>query len=696
MQTFRKPYAWKKMPFVRLVIPFTIGIVAQWYIGLPVGTLIKFFIAASLITLAISFLSLQLLYKLRWVQGFLLHVAMFALGALITYAQDIRNDSDWIGHVYNDTGALVITLQEPLVEKAKSYKADASIDQLLVNGSWQNVTGKTIIYFQKDSLKPALVYGNQFVINKPLQHIRNSGNPGAFDYQRYNAFKDIHYQLFLKEGDYRVLPTIQTNALNQWLFSIQTWVVQLLQKRVTGKEESGVAEALLIGYRNDLDKDLVQAYSNTGVVHIIAISGLHLGMIYGIFVLMFKRIRNKRVHRIVKPIVILFVLWMFSLVAGAAPSIVRSAVMFTFIVVGEVVDRKGSIYNTLAGAAFVMLAYNPFYLWDVGFQLSFAAVISIVAFMKPVYNWIYCKNKLLDGIWKLTSVTIAAQVLTAPFIFYYFHQFPLLFMITNFVAVPLSSLILYCELLLIVVSPFESIASFLGNVTSYGIQFMNGFIRHMDNIPMTVYNNIHITLLQAYVLMVMILAGSYWLLFKNKAALYTCLLFCVCFLMADAYEKYQLYHRNQVIVYNIPKHAAIDIAEADQYTYVGDSAVTNDPFLVNFHLKPSRINYWMDNTNTLVNVYSNYPFVYAGAKKLLLLDRPLKFANAEKISVDAIVISRNPKIYISQLNEVFDCKQYVFDASNPVWKINLWKKDCDSLHLPHHSTPEKGAYIMQF
>jgi competence protein ComEC len=696
MEHYREPYAWKKMPFVRLLAPFIIGILAQWYAPFNSSILPWIMTGSAVIILVVMLIPTRWQFRLRWMQGIFLHVFMATLGALVTYHHDIRHAPNWVGKVYSDTGAMVVTLQEPLVEKAKSYKADASIDQLQLKGYWKGVTGKTIIYFQKDSTKPAVQYGSQLLISKPLQHIRNSGNPGAFDYERYNAFRDIHYQLFLKENDYRVLSTTRVNELDRWLFGIQSWVVQLLQKRVKGDEESSVAEALLIGYRNDLDKDLVQAYSNTGVVHIIAISGLHLGMIYGIFVFLFRKVRSKRAHRFVKPIVILIVLWTFSLVAGGAPSIMRSAVMFTLIVLGEVVNRKGSIYNTLAGAAFVMLVYNPFYLWDVGFQLSFAAVVSIVAFMKPVYNWFYFQNKILDGIWKLTSVTIAAQVLTAPFIFFYFHQFPLLFMVTNFVAVPLSSFILYCELLLVLVSPFEWLSTVVGNVTSYGIHCMNTFIRHMDGIPNAVYDNIHITLFQSYILMALILASSYWLLFKKKDALFIAIAFALIFLADDTYEKYKVYHRSQLIVYNIPKHSAIDISEGSSYTYLGDSLVVADPFLQNFHLKPSRILNWMDNNDRLVGVTSRYPFLYAGNKKLLMIDAAFRFSSDSKISVDAILISGNPKIYISELNDVFKCDQYVFDATNPLWKINLWKKDCDSLHLRHHATPDKGAYVMEF
>ena len=156
----------------------------------------------------------------------------------------------------------------------------------------------------------------------------------------------------------------------------------------------GLAEALLIGYKDDLDKTLVQSYSNTGVVHVIAISGLHLGLIYWLLLMLFKPLQKRKLKWL-RPVFILTGLWLFSLLAGAQPSVLRSAVMFTCIVLGDSFARKSSIYNTLALSALLLLCINPYWLWDVGFQLSYAAVLSIVIFMQPIYNWFYIKNKVL-------------------------------------------------------------------------------------------------------------------------------------------------------------------------------------------------------------------------------------------------------------------------------------------------------------
>ena len=203
-----------------------------------------------------------------------------------------------------------------------------------------------------------------------------------------------------------------TKPLQLWLISSSKKLVQLLRKYIPGEKEKGLAEALLIGYKNDLDKELVQSYSNTGVVHIIAISGLHLGIIYWLLELLFQPLLKKRKTKWLRPLLIISGLWTFSLLAGAQPSVLRSALMFSMIVIGESLGRKNTAFNSLACSALILLLINPYWLWDLGFQLSYAAVASILIFMRPVYNLLYFPNKLIDFIWKMNAVTLAAQILT--------------------------------------------------------------------------------------------------------------------------------------------------------------------------------------------------------------------------------------------------------------------------------------------
>ncbi|HRH47495.1 MAG TPA: ComEC/Rec2 family competence protein [Panacibacter sp.] len=690
---FAKAHKLKKYPFVRLLAALVAGIILQWYLQLQVIVLLISAATCIIILILFFFFPFEKRFSFRWLQGLFI-LLLFALsGSVITYTNDIRHKTGWVDNYYKPGDSIIITLEEPLTEKNNSYKALASVNAITQSGGWKNTAGKILVYFKKDSLPPELGYGSKLLLHKLLQPITNSGNPGAFDYNRYCLFQDITAQVFLKENDYMVLPGENTNWLWQKLFAIRNSTIKTLQQYIPGEKEQGVAEALLIGYRDDLDKELVQAYSNTGVVHIIAISGLHLGMIYTLMLAVFSYFKRLRFIKWIQPIIILLVLWTFTMIAGAVPSILRSAVMFTFIVFGEMAGRKTNIYNTLAASAFCLLVLNPFMLWDVGFLLSYAAVASIAMFMKPVKNWFYIKNKWLDKIWSLTSVTIAAQIFTIPIVVFYFHQFPNFFLVTNFIAVPLSGLILYGEILLLIISFIGGLAKFIGLILGFLITAMNVFIEYINSLSFAVWNNLQITVLQTWMLYGCIAAACIWLMQKSPKAFVISLSFLTCFTALIIKDLLQRNNQQKLIVYNVPKQTAIDILQGSSYQFTGDSILLQDGFLRNFHLKPSRTLYHVTpNVNTAV-IDNN--IIQINHTSILLLNNNFQLQPTEnKIPVDIIIISGNPKIYISQLQQAFTFKQLIFDSSNPLWKTGLWKKDCDSLHLRFHSVAQQGAFVM--
>ena len=693
---YASPNLLKKYPFIRLLPALIAGILLQWYLHFSITLLLVITAVVLLFTGCFSFLTLAQKFIAQWLQGALILLLFILLGAIITYTKDIRHQNNWFGNYYAPGDSIIITLEEPLLEKANSYKALASVNSISKNNEWKNTQGKILVYFKKDSMPP-LTYGAVILLHKPLQQITNSGNPGTFDYNRYCLFQDITSQVFLKEEEYFILEDNNTNWLQQKIYYVRDAAIATLKEYIPGEKEQGVAEALLIGYRNDLDKDLVQAYSNTGVVHIIAISGLHLGMIYGLLLGIFSLFKKHRLTNWIKPLVILFVLWAFTLVAGAAPSIMRSAVMFTFIVIGTSLNRRTNMYNTLAASAFCMLLYNPFMLWDVGFLLSYAAVISIVMFMQPVYNWFYFKNKIKDKIWALTSVTIAAQAFTIPIVVFYFQQFPNFFLITTFIAVPLSCLILYGEILLLCVSFITGLAKLIGVLLGFLVKLMNMFIEYMNELPFAVWNNLQLSILQTWLLYACIITVLVWLMKKSSKAFVVSIAFFAAFIISTCVDIIQRNQQQKLIVYNVPKQKAVDIIQGGSYTFKGDRILLEDSFLRNFHLKPARILFRTSPALPLFSELNAENFIEVNGTTILFLDSALNSENLQKkIAVDIIIISNNPKLYINQLQDVFEFKQLVFDSSNPLWKTELWKKDCENLHLRFHSVAQQGAFVMDF
>lgn len=528
-----------------------------------------------------------------------------------------------------------------------------------------------------------------------MQEIKNAGNPGGFDYKRYSLFHGITHQVYLEENEFELLKEKKENRFRKYLFSARQNILAILRNAIPSTKEMGLAEALLIGYKDDLDQSLVQSYTNTGVVHIIAISGLHLGLIYWLLTILLKPLQKRKRFKWLVPVLIITCLWAFSLLAGAQPSILRSALMFTCIVLGDTLARKTSIYNTIAISAFILLCIDPFWLWDVGFQLSYAAVLSIIIFMRPVYNWFYSSNKILDFIWKMNAVTLAAQVLTIPLGIYYFHQFPNLFILTNFLAVPLSSIILLGEIFLCTVSFIPVLATYTGNLISWLISLMNRYIERIETIPFSIWNGLQISSWQAIFLFLFAIGFTYWLMEKCTPALKWSLLALTGFVALRSYSFMQASKQHKIIVYNIPGKRAIDFISKRKYYYTGDSDLLKNDFARNFHLKPSRILHRVNAVQELECLAVTGNYIDYLDRHILLLDETVSFSSLSiKPSVDLLVISKNPKIYIKNLAASLQIKQVVFDSSVPAWKLKYWKKDCEVLHIPCYDVTVKGAFVM--
>ncbi len=688
-------HTWKKAPFIRLLIPLITGILLQW--NLQLEPYYFWIIAATsvIFIILIFFIPFFKRFQLSSFTGFAIFILFISLGALLAWHQDIRHHPGWFGNTYKNEDALMVTILEPPVEKTKSIKANASVDFILQKHDTINTKGTIIIYFKKDSTVSRLKYGTQIIIKKPLQEIKNSGNPGGFDYKRYSLFQSITHQIYLKENEFEILPTENKNRFHQFIFLSRQKVLNILRNNIRSEKELGLAEALLIGYKDDLDKTLVQSYSNTGVVHIIAISGLHLGLIYWLLLQVLRPLQKRKYIKWLHPVLIISGLWSFSLLAGAQPSVLRSAVMFTCIVLGESMTRKSSIINTLALSAFILLCYNPYWLWDVGFQLSYAAVLSIVIFMRPIYNWLYIKNKILDFIWKLNAVSIAAQILTVPIGIYHFHQFPNYFLLTNFVAVPLSSIIVLGEIFLCAISFFPVVALIAGKCLEFLIWIMNSYIERIEILPFSLWDGFQLSILQALLLMVVVTGFSFWLIEKSKAGIKVGVIALMGFFIFHAIFLIRANNQHKIIVYNVPQKKAIDVIDGRKYMFIGDTDLLADDFIRNFHIKPSRILNRIEPAVDLSKYYLSENIVQYNGKKILLIDSGTTFSpSSKKIFIDYLIISKNPKLYFNNLLQALQVKKVVFDGSVPVWKMKNWKKDCDSLHIPYYDVSEKGAFVM--
>lgn len=691
--TYKPVPVWKEAPFLRLLPPFIGGILLQWQMGILVTVWwLLTWVCISVLIFYLSFRSF-IRFKYYGVAGLLLHLLLLAAGALITGYHDVRRQSGWIGHTGAGDCSVVVTLEEPLHKKAASYKAVASIEGTIRQHQFIQASGQLFVYFAGSSPPPHLSYHSRILFAQPLQQISNLDNPGGFDYKQYCAFQNLYHQVYLRPGEYVLLPEKDKDDLAGKLFSGREKIVGVLRKFISARE-AGLAEALLIGYKDDLDKELVQSYVNTGVVHIIAISGLHLGLIYWLLMQLFGWIKFRRLQWM-KFVMIIGALWVFALLTGGSASVMRSALMFTFLAAGQLANKRSSTCNSLAASAFLLLCYNPYWLWDAGFQLSYGAVLGIVLFMQPLYHCLYVKNKLLDAVWKLLATSLAAQILTAPVSIYLFHQFPLSFLLTNLVAVPLSSLVVLTEIGLCVCAAIPPLAHWGGVAVSRMIEVMNGFVIYMEKLPFSMWGGLQISLLQTGLLYAIIAALSSWLWQKKPRMLLVALGLVLLFTALRTVQFIPAQQQQRIIVYNIPKHGAVELASGRHALLVADSALLANAGLIRANIEPAGRLYRFNHASLVPSDRIALQGFYFGEKRVLLCNGSTAARQPEKrVGADILIVFGN-RPDPEEIIRSFHCRWIVLSSTVSLWKIKSWKESCRKAGVYCYPVSEKGAFVFQ-
>lgn len=687
---------WKEAPFTRLVFPFIVGIIIQTFYPIEKDTLMVCCFSCASSFLLLNYLPLKFTSQFFHIQSFVLQTVLISAGMLITANNNQMTHSSWYGHHYQNKDHLIVALQEPPIQKPNSIKAEAAVFAVLHRGKSVPVTGRIIIYFSKDVNVATLKYGDQLILQKPLQLIGNSGNPGAFDYKKYAARQQLFHTVYLRESDYVSTGEKNRDKLQQFLIETRTYILSAIKKNIKNDPNVlGIAEALLIGYKEDLDKDLVQAYSNTGVVHIIAISGLHLGLIYVMLTWFFDQLPYVKKSKIIKLIFIIGFLWIFALLTGASASVLRSAVMFTTIVLGKFYFQNSSIYNSLASSAFLLLCYDPNFLWDVGFQLSYLAVYGIVWLQKPIAGLFYFPQRLIHKTWEMASVTLAAQIITTPICLFYFHQFPNTFLIANLITVPLSSVILFAEIILVICSPISFLATIIGELNYWLIYLMNTIILFFDRLPFSITDQITATIPSTISLYIFVLGiCSFWV-YRKKYFFHFGISGLLLFTLYHSFIKINIAQQQKIIIYNVPKRQAIDFIHQDKFLFVGDSSLLPATKWSNFYLKPSRVSLGAkQNVRSFPHLIQIHNLFIFDQKTLMVVDSSWNLVPlTQKIKLDILVISGNPNVDLKNIFDVISPSIVVFDGTNSLWKIAQWKTACEDLLLPCFSVAEEGAFI---
>jgi competence protein ComEC len=429
-------------------------------------------------------------------------------------------------------------------EKAKTYQTVLRIQNKLLTKP-----EKVIAYFSKEKYDSTLTTGDQIIILSKPQLIRNMGNPYELDYQFMLNSKDIWFSVYLTKEVY-LKTTHKSDRINYLAEKIRDRLIARLTNVIPEKEERSVVSALTLGYRTEISQETTDYFASTGAMHVLSVSGLHVALIYFVLGFFLAFIKRGEAGTVIFAFLMILFLWIYAFISGFSPSVQRATVMFSFVIIGNLLRRPANIYNTLMASALFLILLSPQVIYDIGFQLSYLAVFGIILIQPVLNKLIEVTNPILKWIWSLTTVSVAAQLTTFPLGLFYFNQFPNFFWLSNFVVIPATTLIIWLSIAFFVLSPFHSISLFLGMVIQKITHLMLDILRAIDAWPFAVSQGIVLNPVQVLLLFSIITAIIVFAASKRNGWLLTALILIISFQGVVLFEDYRVFNQKSIIIYN--------------------------------------------------------------------------------------------------------------------------------------------------
>ena len=692
-----------QVPCLRFTIPYISGVCtfllkfkgSSIFVIILISILLLIFVSNSINRVFSSF-------KKRWVFGLLIFLAFYLTGYLNTcYYYKPLNDS-----YLNKKFTCKVVLVSPIEEKPNSFKAIGK-----VYGTAGNI-GKALMYFEKNENTAKLDIGDHLLINTRLTEIKNQNNPNEFDYKKYLSGKGIFVQAYIAENDYMLLENEKTKSVYFYAHHIRKNLLNKINNYGLTGDEFQVVSALVLGYKNELSPSVKHSYAASGAMHILAVSGLHVGIIYFVFASLLNFIFRKRKYAWINTFILLIIIWAYAVITGISPSVQRASVMFSFIIIGKSVNRPVSIYHSIFMSAFVLLLINPFNLTDIGFQLSYMAVLGIVYLFPKFYNLFTVKYLIIDKIWALTCVSIAAQIATLPITLYYFHQFPVYFLVANIFVIPLATLILYCGLLLISLSFWPGLASVFGVILSLLVKGLNFIVFYIENMRFALIEEILFTKIHLIILYLVIILFLLYLAYNRAFYIKGILAAILIMLMYNCYNSYRFDNQNKVLVYNIKGKSVYNfIIGRNSYIFCKDTCLLEmqefeysiKPGLLYSGIKADNVKFI--NTGNFaefdkiltVNTLDDKNKIFVFKDKRLLLaqeNNPFILNFLANNKIDYIILSSDIKFALDTFKDFNNLPVIILDSSNSFSSIETWEKKCINQQIIYHSVRKEGAFSL--
>ena len=670
---------------VQLIFFLIMGIIAGKYFSFSL-LFLGFIVSFLMLMFSIVYLVMNKHFKVSLVFTSVVFLLSFFIGvSSITYKNQLNKQQ----HYSNSSN---FNLNKPIssfikirkILKPNLYYNKYEAEVLQINST--KVLGKILVNVQKDSLLELLNIDDNLIVETQFKTINTPLNPYGFNYKKYLQNQQIYHQINIHNNRFLTLKT-KEETLKGLASKIRVNINVALKKNGFKNDELAVINALLLGQRNSINSDLLESYVGAGAVHILAVSGLHIGIILLLLTFVFKPLHYFNNGKLISVVLIVCLLWVYAIIAGLSASVVRAVTMFTALTIGMQLVQRSNVYNTLVISMFFLLLFNPFYLFEVGFQLSYLAVFSIVWIQPKLYNLWKPKFWILSKFYQLFTVSFAAQIGVLPLSLYYFHQFPGLFFLSNLIIIPFLGFILSFGIIIIILALLDMLPNFLGEAYIFIIQLMNSFVDWVSRQESFLVENISFSIFLLFAFYLFIFTTIKWV---EKKLFYRFVIVLVSLIAVQSifiFEKYNKQTTNEFIVFNKSKSSII--AEK-----VGDKLILNsvDSISLNdYFLKSYIIGSELSNDIQVKGSENLYKF----NNEVILVVDSLGLYDFQTIKPSIVLLQKSPKINIERLLEQLKPKLVVADGSNYKSYVNKWELTCMKNKTPFYSTMQKGAYIIK-
>lgn len=566
----------QNIPFLRFTIALAIGIIVASIVTFNYFALIAFLIVFFIASIAIN---IYFKYSYNLIFGISINLLHIFIGIYIF--TDFNKKPQ-----FHQKGEFFATVLETPQKKPNSYQTIINATAIRRNDSIFKTNEKIITYFNQDSNILTLSAGDIIIFKQSPQIIENRGNPYEFDYKKFLGRKKIYRQVYLSGENWAKANNKTNQNLAIKAERTRENLLDIYRNQPIDQTELEILSALTLGYKRELDPETKRVFSAAGATHILAVSGLHVGVIYMLISFMLGFLKKQKTGRMVFVLLTCLALWIYAFITGLSPSVLRATLMFTIFLVGENINRKSNTYNSLAASAFLLLLINPNNLFDVGFQLSYSAVFGIVYLQPKLEKIIPVKNKILEYAWVLLTVSIAAQFATFPLTSYYFNQFPTYFWISNLIIIPSIMILITAGITLLFVSNISILSLIISTLLNYSIKGIYFLLSTINKLPYSIINistnPLQLILLFGFLVSIFVFANNFQI--RN---LKIALSFILISSLSALHTKISQISKNEIIVYNSPNNLTLQLIRNKTNYIISEKKDSTKTQLQYLFLKPN-------------------------------------------------------------------------------------------------------------